>query len=794
MEFDDFDFDLSVLDDDQTSTKNSSEDTAKLKLLKQLLSSNHTDFDDKLAELQLLLYGELLVILGEYDAHNIRQHHKLIKRTLFEFVTAMQTPTFAVISDDILSAYHEFSANDAKNILTHLGVGKHLGTDQNEDFYSLFSKLVCYVGQSDSCQVNIVNRNGHATDISSVDSKTLYSLFNDQKQGASSLHQLFTLQIGVPQWPYKSAVIKLIPMALSDIASAAHTVSTKQVIETLSQCSSTQSDSTPNHPSILMKATISRLQAQVTQTQNECRQDINLLTKSLLNDDNLSDAASKALNTIVNTKKQQLTKLQNLSTALAPFKSKLSAAVNQLIKIVQLPKAKRSLPNDMLWLSLSMGTNNIDELLDQVIGRFVDNYSCEDFDSISSMAEQGHARAQYSLGSCYHFAQGVEEDQSRAVEWYRKAAEQGHASAQAYLGLLYENGIGVAEDIKEAVVWYKKSAEQGHLDAQCYLGNCYFCGNGIEEDEVIAFEWYKESAEQGNIDAQNNLGICYEHGYGTGGDSKKAVAWYRKAAEQGHSGAQCNLGLCYQFSYGVEENYSLAVKWYRKATEQGNSDAQFHLGNCYLYGQGISKNEFRAIEYFQRAAEQGHADAQFRLANCYQLGQGVKKNINKSVEWYRKAAEQGHTDAQSALDNRYPSEVNNKRNDNKIIEWYLKDAEQGDSAAQFHVGDCYFNGNGIEKNYKLAVRWYQKSAEQGNAEAQYSLGNCYQFSYGIKNDQAKAAEWYRKAAEQGHAGAQSALDDCQPSDDKSYTDTQVSRNSSCSCGSGLKYKYCHGKI
>lgn len=87
-----------------------------------------------------------------------------------------------------------------------------------------------------------------------------------------------------------------------------------------------------------------------------------------------------------------------------------------------------------------------------------------------------------------------------------------------------------------------------------------------------------------------------------------------------------------------------------------------------------------------------------------------------------------------------------------------------------------------------------KSAEQGNAEAQYSLGNCYQFSYGIKNDQAKAAEWYRKAAEQGHAGAQSALDDCQPSDDKSYTDTQVSRNSSCSCGSGLKYKYCHGKI
>lgn len=574
MEFDDFDFDLSVLDDDQTSTKNSSEDTAKLKLLKQLLSSNHTDFDDKLAELQSLLYGELLSMLGEYDTHNIHQHHRLIKRMLFELTTALQTPTFAAISEDILSAYHEFSTNDAKNILTHLEVSKHLGTDQNEDFYSLFSKLVCYVGQSDSWQVNIVNREGQAINITAIDSEILYLLFNDQRQNASSLHQLFTLQIGVPQWPYKSAVIKFIPVALSDIASAAHTVSTKQVIETLSQCSSTRSNSTLNHPSILMKASISRLQAQVTQTENDYRQDISLLTKSLLNDDNLSDAASKALNTKVNTKKQQLTKLQNLSTTLAPFKSKLSAAVNQLIKIVQLPKAKRSLPNDMLWLSLSMGTNNIDELLDQVIGRFVDTYSSEDFDSISSIAEQGHARALQTLHN-----HSIIEGSKNSVEWHKKAAEQGQVNSEYYLGLCYEYGIGIKTDRVHAVKWYKKAAEQGHVNAQYVLANRYSSEVSIKRNDNKTIEWYLNDAEQGDSAAQLYVGHCYFDGNGIEKNYKLAVIWYQKSAEQGNAEAQYSLGNCYQFSYGIKNDQAKAVEWYRKAAEQGHAGAQSALDN-----------------------------------------------------------------------------------------------------------------------------------------------------------------------------------------------------------------------
>ena len=55
----------------------------------------------------------------------------------------------------------------------------------------------------------------------------------------------------------------------------------------------------------------------------------------------------------------------------------------------------------------------------------------------------------------------MEQDKSKAVEWYAKAAEQGDADAQDNLGSCYENGDGVSQDKRKAVEWYIKAAEQG---------------------------------------------------------------------------------------------------------------------------------------------------------------------------------------------------------------------------------------------------------------------------------------------------------------------------------------------
>ncbi len=61
------------------------------------------------------------------------------------------------------------------------------------------------------------------------------------------------------------------------------------------------------------------------------------------------------------------------------------------------------------------------------------------------------------------------EDDAAAVKWYRNAAEQGHADAQFNLGTMYANGDGVPEDDATAMKWYRKAAEQRHAHAQFML-------------------------------------------------------------------------------------------------------------------------------------------------------------------------------------------------------------------------------------------------------------------------------------------------------------------------------------
>ena len=53
-------------------------------------------------------------------------------------------------------------------------------------------------------------------------------------------------------------------------------------------------------------------------------------------------------------------------------------------------------------------------------------------------AEQGYAKSQFKLGSCYEYGKGVKRDRFEAVEWYRKAADQGDAEAKKRLNLLLQ--------------------------------------------------------------------------------------------------------------------------------------------------------------------------------------------------------------------------------------------------------------------------------------------------------------------------------------------------------------------
>ena len=84
-----------------------------------------------------------------------------------------------------------------------------------------------------------------------------------------------------------------------------------------------------------------------------------------------------------------------------------------------------------------------------------------DFKETLQVAEQGNAKAQFSLGKMYYEGQGVRQDYAEAARWYLKAAEQGDPVAQNNLGTMYAKGQGVRQDPVQAEQWYRKAAEQG---------------------------------------------------------------------------------------------------------------------------------------------------------------------------------------------------------------------------------------------------------------------------------------------------------------------------------------------
>jgi hypothetical protein len=165
-------------------------------------------------------------------------------------------------------------------------------------------------------------------------------------------------------------------------------------------------------------------------------------------------------------------------------------------------------------------------------------------------------------------------DPEKAVSRYTKAAELGDAEAQFNLGVCYDFGEGVQKDPQKAAEWYLKAAEQGHPKAQFKLGVCYEYGEGVRKNPQKSVYWYSKAAEHGDAEAQFILGVRYEEGDGVNKNAREAARWYKEAAEQGHPKAQFNLGWCYESGLGKPKSLDEALSWYKKAAEQGNEDAK----------------------------------------------------------------------------------------------------------------------------------------------------------------------------------------------------------------------------
>jgi TPR repeat protein len=61
---------------------------------------------------------------------------------------------------------------------------------------------------------------------------------------------------------------------------------------------------------------------------------------------------------------------------------------------------------------------------------------------------------------------------------------------------MYDNGQGVPQDYTEAMKWYRLAADQGNASAQNNLGAMYGDGQGVPQDYIQAHKWHNLAASR----------------------------------------------------------------------------------------------------------------------------------------------------------------------------------------------------------------------------------------------------------------------------------------------------------
>ena len=114
----------------------------------------------------------------------------------------------------------------------------------------------------------------------------------------------------------------------------------------------------------------------------------------------------------------------------------------------------------------------------------------------------GYPLANLRLASAYFFGQlGLEKDFAKVYELLQNPKVQEHEWAQYMLGRLYRTGRGVAQNESVALEWFKKSADQGDPRSFVQLSVMVFNGEGTTPDKVAGLKYALEAQALGSESA-----------------------------------------------------------------------------------------------------------------------------------------------------------------------------------------------------------------------------------------------------------------------------------------------------
>ncbi|KAF9349016.1 hypothetical protein BGX26_012628 [Mortierella sp. AD094] len=293
---------------------------------------------------------------------------------------------------------------------------------------------------------------------------------------------------------------------------------------------------------------------------------------------------------------------------------------------------------------------------------------------LRKLATNGHAESQHYLAECFAsgFAKG-KPDFDKAFPLWVQASKHGHPYAAYRTGRCYDEGLGTRKDNSRAVQFYRKAASANHPGAMWRLGVVTLYGElGLSASPRDGVKWLKRSAQASTPEfpfALYELAQLHERGIENIVfiDPEYSVSLYSQAAELGHAASAFRLGECWEYGkLGCKQDPRLSIHYYTLAAQHEHPEASFALAAWYLVGSvGIlPQSDAEAYIWARRAADKGLAKALYAMGYFTEVGIGPRKDMDEAIEWYKKASAAGDTRATQRLEG-VPVDAKDKSKDEK---------------------------------------------------------------------------------------------------------------------------------
>jgi len=156
-------------------------------------------------------------------------------------------------------------------------------------------------------------------------------------------------------------------------------------------------------------------------------------------------------------------------------------------------------------------------------------------------ADKGYWLAMHNLAMSYYQGDGIEEDEEKALYWFKEIEKLGISEGYTNMALVYRKGIGVPVDLDKYREYLIKAARAGDADSQFYLGHDLY-----------------------EMQRQNKIYQSY------------ALKMWQCAADQGHKQAHFFLAIHYE-----DDNPSTAYRYYLRGAKAGDGGCLRALANAY---------------------------------------------------------------------------------------------------------------------------------------------------------------------------------------------------------------------